>query len=120
MRPFIYNFLENPKMTDSDDAMNLLEYSKDLNLTVLKGTSQPAIHLTSMGTQTFTKASQEDSDSDQDYQLLSQLSKLGTGTQTRQQMESGDSDHHQSIISLMGTHTLTETQREASDSDRNV
>jgi hypothetical protein len=115
MNPFIYNFLEDRKRESSN--VNLLEYSNDLNLTVVKGTKNPAIDFNSLGTQTFTKANGESTDADQDWIGLSQNISLGTGTQTRQQMESGDSDHHQQLIALMGTQTVTLVNTEGFDTD---
>ena len=119
MKPFIYNFLEKSR-EDFSDTMNLLEYSKDLNLSVIAGTSDPAINLNSLSTQTFTKADGEGSDADQNHVTKNALS---TQTQTRADREVSDADHDRffaKVQQLTGTSTVTLVNLEASDSDHDA
>lgn len=121
MRPFIYQFLEEPSNFIAKDE-NLLEYSNDLNLSVLKGTNHPAIQLHQIGTSTFTKAEQEGSDSDINRGVKAVLNHVITHTFTRNQVESGDSDFNETVNrvrALTETRTATFVSKETSDSDNN-
>jgi len=119
MRPFVYQFLEKP-INIPEKNSQLIEYSRVLNLSVLKGTNHPAIQLPLLGTNTFTKADGEGSDSDINHSSKIAYDQLTTHTFTRQQLESGDSDFNETINrvrALTDTNTLTLVDREGSDSD---
>ena len=64
MRPLILEFAETPTLKNLD--FSLIEYSTKKNLSVIKGTETSAISYVSMDTETFTKANQEPTDSDND------------------------------------------------------
>lgn len=117
MKPFLLlEFVET--VTQEDVDMSIVEYNYDLNLNVIKGTSMPAVKQVNLGTETFTKATGEGSDSDRD--LSRNLTILmATSTQTRQMIEGIDSDKRaRDLQCLMATRTLTEVRSESSDSDR--
>ncbi|HEX8333581.1 MAG TPA: hypothetical protein VF622_13255 [Segetibacter sp.] len=117
MKPFLLLEFAEPAMEEDVDT-SLVEYNNELNLNVIKGTTMPAINQVSLGTETFTKATGEGTDSDRD--LSKNLSILmATATQTRQMIEGTDSDKRtKDIQCLMATRTLTEVRSESSDSDR--
>ena len=54
MKPLIFDFKEKP--TNQGMDFSLVEYSDKFNLTVVRGTEQPAINILSMDTVTMTKA----------------------------------------------------------------
>ncbi|SHM98596.1 hypothetical protein [Mucilaginibacter sp. OK098] len=119
MRPFVYQFLEKP-INILEKGSQLIEYSADLNLSVLKGTNHPAIQLPQLGTTTFTKADDEGTDSDINRSAKTAYDQLTTHTFTRNQLESGDSDFNETINrirALTDTNTLTLVNAETSDSD---
>ncbi len=115
MRPLILEFTEKPTLKNLD--FSLIEYSKKLNLSVIKNTEMPAIKYVSMDTETFTKTSGEPSDSDRDYMFnLRQL--LDTSTETFTSTEPSDSDNDLKRLKLlMDTQTVTESV-EGTDSDK--
>lgn len=112
MKPLLYHFKEHPSIDNTEDAP--VEYNHVLNLTVLKGTDIPVVNFSSCDTETFTKASMEGSDSDNDFKSYV----FDTSTHTRSNKEGVDSDNEtMKIARLIDTTTLTETQ-ETSDQDR--
>ena len=115
MRPLILKFSEKPTLQQTD--FSIIEYSEKLNLSVLKGTDQPAIKYVSMDTETFTKTTGEPSDSDRDLKFHFRPL-LETRTDTFTQTEASDSDKDlRRMGMLMDTQTVTETV-EATDSDK--
>lgn len=119
MKPFIYNFLEQPVNHLLGDELESIEYNNFLNLSVIKGTNTPAINLVSMSTETLTKSDSEGTDSDRDFKAhKNSMQSLGTMTQTRQMIEGSDSDYNRAILQLMDTSTITLVSHEATDSDR--
>lgn len=115
MKPLILEFAETPKYIDFD--YSLIEYSEDHNLSTLQGTEIPAISFVNMGTDTFTRTTEEDSDSDIDVRNNLKLL-MGTETQTFTSTEPSDSDRDRNSLKLlMGTETITESI-EPTDSDR--
>jgi hypothetical protein len=112
---FLLEFAEMPT-GDPVDA-SLIEYDKELNLSVIKGTKTPALHAVQQATETFTKSSGEGTDSDRDTRkILSPM--MITSTQTHAHQETSDSDKDkQRLSSLVATRTLTESS-EAADSDK--
>ncbi len=114
MKSFLLQFAETPQ-TESLQVSEL-EYSKTLNLSVIKGTNVPAISLNESTTETFTKANSEATDSDADFQRNSFL--MATSTQTRVYNETPDDDKGLNELQyLLDTRTLTESS-ETTDSDR--
>jgi hypothetical protein len=115
MKSFILEFAEKPKINNLD--YSIIEYSKKQNLSVLKNTEIPAITYVNMGTETFTKTTNEPTDSDNDYRFrLKRL--LDTTSETFTTTEPSDSDHNYSSLKLlMDTQTITESQ-EPTDSDK--
>lgn len=96
-----------------------IEYDKELNLSVIKGTKTPALKAVQQATETFTKTQGEGTDSDRDaHHLLSVM--MATQTQTRVSQEATDSDRDicQNLRTLMGTSTQTYVKQEVSDSDK--
>lgn len=113
MKPLILNFLEKPPLSKLETSM--IEYSKDLNLSVVKGTKTPAITYVNLDTNTFTKTEGEDSDSDKSSYLMSLLD-TSTAKLTQNELTDSDNDFN-SLMKLMDTKTITESV-EVSDSDR--
>ena len=115
MSYFLLEFTETPTADPIDSS--LIEYDKELNLSVIKGTRTPALQAAQQATETFTKTSGEGTDSDRDARnLLSAM--IATSTQTRVQQEASDSDQdRQHLLSLVATRTLTESS-ETTDSDK--
>lgn len=133
MKPLILDFAENPELIDLD--ISILEYSDELNLTVLKSTKEIAIEKVCMETETFTKSVGEGTDQDKDLvhsktpvitevfdsdpsiqNLLTHL--METTTYTFANREETDTDKDISKIrQLMDTRTITEYKGEATDSD---
>jgi hypothetical protein len=114
MRPLILEFAEMPDAVDHD--WSKIHYSSELNLSVLAGTSLPAIDAVNSATETFTKADSEGSDSDKDVLNLETL--MATTTDTRSTKEPTDSDSDiRSLQGMMATKTITESL-ESSDSDK--
>ena len=112
MKPLAFQFKETPTRENFD--YSLIEYDEQLNLSVNKKTRQPAIDTMTMDTETFTKASGESSDADNNG--ISML--MDTETRTYTQAEESDSDRdRRSIQALMDTTTITES-REDIDQDR--
>nr|GEV52262.1 hypothetical protein [Tanacetum cinerariifolium] len=91
MRPLILEYAEEPQLSGNDYS-NLLAYSNSLNLTVIKETGEPAISLSHMETETFTKTMHEDSDTDQNMQLENLRRYTDTATETRVHNEVSDGD----------------------------
>ncbi|SDE86897.1 hypothetical protein SAMN05216464_110121 [Mucilaginibacter pineti] len=120
MKPFIYNFLHHERH-QAVDTNSIIEYSERLNLSVVKGTDYPAINIANLGTQTMNKGEGTGSDVDRnDHISKSYLQSLGTNTFTRADRETTDSDYNSTvnaIAALMGTNTLTLDGGEPSDSD---
>jgi len=115
MRPLILEFAETPEVKNLD--FSLIEYSTKKNLSVMKGTETSAISYASMDTETFTKANQEPSDSDNDLRRQVKYL-LDTSTDTFKSTEPSDSDANlNSLKLLMNTQTLTETV-EPTDADK--
>ena len=115
MSYFLLEFAETP--TAELVNSSLIEYDKELNLSVIKGTKTPALQAAHQATETFTKTSGEGTDSDRDARNVMEAM-IATSTQTRVQHEASDSDkdrHH--LSSLVATRTLTESS-EAADSDK--
>lgn len=117
MKSLILEYKTPPKSINTSAILNEIEYSKELNLTVLKKDKKPAILEAQMETNTFTKADGEASDSDHD--LFSDLKiHLETSTITLVEGESTDSDpFHNNLALLLETKTLTEAT-EDTDSDK--
>ncbi|MCR5890533.1 hypothetical protein LRS06_23145 [Hymenobacter sp. J193] len=116
MLPLILEYAEQPLLSDDDFAASL-SYSETLNLTVLKGTSEPAITLSRLATETFTKTMHEDSDTDRNPQLDNCRRYLDTATETRTHNEVSDSDPgYHALLARLATMTLTLTH-ESSDTD---
>lgn len=114
MRPLILQFAERPQASELD--YSLIEYSKELNLSVVRGTSDPAITHVNLETETFTK-SHEVSDSDKDLGARFQ-NLLDTSTRTFTSTESSDSDADRYMMQRMvDTKTITESI-ENTDSDK--
>lgn len=117
MRPLIFDFKEKP--TNPAIDFSLVEYSNELNLTVVKNTQQPAIGILSMDTVTMTKAGEEGPDSDAGN-ITSSLRKLmDTTTQTMVKVETSDADpgRWNDLVKMMDTRTITESV-ESADSDK--
>lgn len=117
MSYFLLEFAEIPTGEAIDQS--LIEYDKDLNLSVIKGTKTPALKAAKQATETFTKTTGEGSDSDRDGgQLFSAL--LTTNTQTRVSHEASDSDRQEVAVlnSMIVTSTNTFVNQEVSDSDK--
>src|SRR5690349_13735446 len=116
MSYFLLEFAETTKGDAIEPSM--VEYDRELNLTVLKGTKTPALQASSLATETQTKISNEASDSDRDARHnLTEL--MSTSTQTRKLQEPSDSDKDlRQLTSLMSTSTQTYVKQEASDSDK--
>lgn len=115
MKPLILEFSETPSLKNLD--YSIIEYSKKLNLSVLKNTETPAISYANMDTETFTKASGEPTDSDYDNKLnLKRL--FDTSTETHAATEPSDNDNdYSSLKLLLDTQTITESI-EPTDSDK--
>jgi len=98
---------------------SLIEYDKELNLSVIKGTKTPAIKAAQQATETFTKTQGEGTDSDRDTHYSFAVM-MATKTQTRVSQEATDSDRdiRQDLRTLMGTSTQTFVKQEVSDSDK--
>lgn len=112
MKPFIFQFKEQPNQDSSDFSM--LCYDKNLNLSIDKNTGEPAIQALQMATETMTKSNGEIADSDQSY--LTRL--MGTESVTLVNNEASDADHDRIALSmLLGTETETRTHIEQTDSD---
>lgn len=114
MKPFIFQFLEKGEEEGLD--INLLEYDKQLSLSVVKASRLPAIKVLDLSTETFTKTENEVPDSDNNY--LNRL--VETETFTAINNEDSDSDNNlKKIEMLMATGTATRTFTEESDTDYN-
>ena len=115
MKSFLLQFAETPQIESL--PVSELEYSRTLNLTVIKGTDVPAINVNELATETFTKANSEGTDPDVDFQRrLSVL--MATSTQTRVYNETPDDDKGLNELQyLLDTRTLTESS-ETTDSDQ--
>ena len=115
MKSLILDFAEQPKIKNLD--YSIIEYSKLQNLSVLKNTEIPAVTYVNMETETFTKTTNEPTDSDNDYRFrLKRL--LDTSSETFTTTEPSNSDrNYTSLKLLMDTQTITESQ-EPTDSDK--
>jgi hypothetical protein len=112
MKPFIFQFKEQPTAENAD--YSLLQYDDTLNLSIDKATGKPAISALDLSTETFTKTQGEDSDSEQSH--ITKL--MGTESITLVSTEASDSDHDRlSMKMFMGTQTETRTHVEGTDSD---
>ena len=110
MKPLILEFAEKPTVKKIEE--NQFEYSDIFNLSVIKGTSIPAIRgNVNMSTETFTKTFDEDSDTDRT------AIRMETETRTFTNNETSDSDN-QRYNPLMVTQTITEAGGEPVDSDK--
>lgn len=90
MEPLILKFRETP--TENDLKYDEVEYSSKLNLTVLKGTEDPAVDFLKMETETFTKAQGEGSDTDKSGVGRKLRLLMETMTETHAQLEGTDKD----------------------------
>lgn len=117
MKPLILDFAENPELIDLDTS--ILEYSEELNLTVLKSTKEVAIEKVYLETETFTKSFGEGSDTDQDNDLAHLME-----TSTKTAVENEDSDTDQSLYPhlthLLESTTFTFTNFEETDTDKDI
>jgi hypothetical protein len=118
MKPLILNFTTSPSKKNTDEAE--MEYSEELNLTVIKGSLQPIIAITHLETQTNTRVGGEGADSDPTGSRFK--NQLDTSTQTLNGTEGSDSDpvtntRTKFLRKMVDTKTLTEG-REDSDSDK--
>ena len=119
IRPLILEFAETPTMQNLD--FSLIEYSRKQNLSVLKGTEKVAVTYANLNTETFTKANQEPTDSDNDLRRqVKSLLNTSTETRTIQEPSDNDTDRRQQIKYLLDTRTETLTRQEASDSDSDL
>jgi len=115
MRPLILEYKESPKNSIFDNS--IIEYSDLKNLSVIKGSGDPAINQVLMATETISKADDEPTDSDNDFSFTTR-SLLDTSTETRNLNELSDSDQDfYSLMKLMATETITEAV-EPTDADR--
>ena len=112
MRPLIFEFKENPIDNEILDY-SLIEYDKELNLSINKLTRQPAIDTLNLETHTFTKAQCEGSDSDID--LIGKLMDTETRTYTKSEMSDRDYDR-MALQNLLDTSTSTRAS-EITDKD---
>jgi hypothetical protein len=117
MNHIILQFAETPDQEVLD--LSMVEYDRDLNLNVIKGTKIPAVTFADLATSTATKTSGEGVDSDKDFRSnISQM--MGTSTQTRVRNESSDNDPSKTLMTMLDTSTKTFTKTEESDSDKNL
>lgn len=114
MNPLILKYKECPP--NQPTPKEVLEYSHELNLTVLKETGKPAIGL-HLATETITKTA-EVSDTDKDI-YKNVLKYMETGTATLNPVETSDSDRggNRAFMFLLATQTITENV-EDTDSDK--
>ena len=120
MKPLILEYSETPSGSDSDIDFSVIEYSKELNLSVLKGTNMPAVNYLTTDTVTLTKSGGEGSDNDSESHITKNLNMLlDTSTRTLAGGEgSSDNDQDRSNIkNLLDTQTLTE-RVETTDRDK--
>ena len=115
MKPLILDFAEVPERIDLDNS--LLEYSEELNLSILKSTKEVAIEKVYMETETFTKTIGESSDTDNNDDLCRLMD---TNTKTAVKTEDPDPDPsvYHALKNLMETTTYTFTQTEETDTDQ--
>ena len=115
MEPLLLKFKEKPSEKSLD--YSILEYSKELNLSVLKASNQPAVKYFTLGTETFTKTTGEGADSDLSNANGRVKSLLDTSTETLAGGEPSDSDYSNSakLKALLDTTTITES---VEDTDR--
>lgn len=88
MKPLILEYAEETKPIDFD--FSLIEYSDNLNLSVLKNDGSVAIEKSLLGTETYTKTSGEDTDTDRTKYEMSKF--FDTTTITEARGEGTDSD----------------------------
>lgn len=117
MEPLILSFKESPN--DQRPDFSIVEYSKDLNLSVLKATGKPAIEYLNLGTETFTKSKGEGSDTDRgsDNTIFDSIVNTTTGTRTKEESTDSDYSYIDSLRMLLDTTTITEAI-EGTDIDR--
>ncbi len=117
MNPLILTYAETPESQNVD--YSVIEYSKSMNLSVLKNTDIPAIVYANLETETFTKTSGEPSDTDTDADDNFRLKNvLDTSTETLNSNEPSDSDNDIRFLkNSMETQTITESA-EPVDSDK--
>ena len=114
MSYFLLAFAETPTAEPIDASQ--IEYDRELNLSVIKGTKTPALKAAQMATETFTK-SVEATDSDRDARnVLAAMMVTSTQTHANQEVSDSDKDRHH-LSSLLATRTLTETS-EVADGDK--
>ncbi|MCB0475952.1 MAG: hypothetical protein KDC69_09760 [Flavobacteriaceae bacterium] len=123
MKPLIFEFKEKPAKTLSEvEALELVSYSESMNLSVVEGTNKPAVLEPLMDTQTVTRTSTEETDTDFDIIKAKGLKTLmETLTNTLVSGEGVDDDKQMRkkifIKNLVETRTITESQEET-DSDK--
>ena len=112
MNPLILKYKEKPNGQEA--PVGLLEYSNELNLTIVKKTGKPAIGL-HLETETITRTA-EASDTDRD--VFGKLVKyLDTRTMTFESEASDSDNDRRAILSMLETRTITE-DIETTDSDK--
>jgi len=92
MNPFIFQFKE--PATEEDVDFSEIEYDQNLNLSVDRRTSRPAVESIKMATETSTKVHGESSDTDSP--MTGML--MATETITLVNTEGSDSDHHRTHL----------------------
>lgn len=107
MKPFILHYAEN-SVTDNEPLR--LEYSDELNLSILPGTNEPAINLATSSLETFTKAGHEPTD----FNNFSKYPITDGATVTRTQ-EVTDHFNYNRILPQLEGETRTFTKNEATD-----
>ncbi len=117
MKPLILEFAETPEILDLDNS--ILEYSEELNLTVLKSTKEVAIEKVYLETETFTKSIGEGTDKDQDDYLNHIMDTL-TKTGVKSEESDADDSINDQIVHLMETTTYTFTNKEETDADKDI
>jgi len=112
MNPLILKFKEVPVEETLD--YSAIIYDEELNLSICKNTKQPAIETIRMDTETFTKAGNEESDSDCNLNNIF----MDTETRTLTSKEESDSDSDLFTLKiLMDTTTFTRESKESTDQD---
>jgi len=130
MKPLIFSFLTASDNTTAVDE-SILQYDKDLQLSIVKETKQPAFDHLNLRTMTDTKTANEGCDSDRSLEhsfptptvdnmkLTNDLGILLSTKTITLSVEVSDEDHGPKMAKLMlGTMTMTRTNMEASDSDK--
>lgn len=114
MKPLVLEFAETPDGEDQD--WSLIQYSEELNLSVIAGTKIPAVRCLDASTVTGTRSIKESSDSDKDIRNIGPL--LATSTYSANPKETTDTDQTpRGLQNLLATQTVTKNV-EATDSDK--